>query len=824
MNVDLVLQQLTLDEKIHILSGVDFWHTYAIPRLNIPSIRTSDGPNGVRGTKFFDSVPAACFPCGTGLAATFNKKLLYEVGELMGVEARHKSAHVLLGPTTNMQRGPLGGRGFESFSEDPHLAGLVSAAIINGIQSKKVAATIKHYVANDLEHERKGSDSVLTERALREIYLEPFRLALKHSNPKALMTSYNKVNGIHVSHHKHLLLDILRDEWKYDGTIMSDWWGTYTSKEAIQAGLDLEMPGPTRFRDSSTIGHMAQTRELHVNDIDLRVKNILKLISYASQSGIPENGNEDTLNNTKETAALLRKVSCESIVLLKNEGILPLKSSDKIAVIGPNAKYAAYCGGGSAALKAYYTVTPYQGICSKLDYQPPYSVGAYAHQKLPSMAQRLVNPVTQEAGYNMKFYHDVDRKSQFDEINTLDSRIFLADYHHHELHSNLYYIDVEGSLKVEESGAYEFGVAVWGTAKLFINDKLVIDNSVNQIRGPSFTNLGTIEVKNTITLEAGYDYNLKIEFGSIPTSTIKSEGSPPFGGGGIQFGFAKVIDADEEIANAVSIAKNVDKVVLCIGLNQEWESEGYDRPNMELPGRTNDLVRAVVAENPNTIVVNQSGTPVEFPWLRVVPAVVQAWYGGNETGNAIADVLFGDFNPCGKLSLTWPFKVQDNPTFLNFRTEKGRVLYGEDVFIGYRYYEKLQKQVAFPFGFGLSYSEFVFSNLQVSAQESLKVTVDVENVAQVAGSETIQVYVAPQNSTVIRPVKELKGFEKLYLEPGEKATVHLDLDVSDTISFFDEYQGAWCAEKGDYQVQVGTSSDDIELLGEFKVAETKYWK
>lgn len=270
MNVDLVLQQLTLDEKIHILSGVDFWHTYAIPRLNVPSIRTSDGPNGVRGTKFFDSVPAACFPCGTGLAATFNKELLYEVGEMMGVEARHKGAHVLLGPTTNMQRGPLGGRGFESFSEDPHLAGLVSAAIINGIQSKKVAATIKHYVANDLEHERKASDSVMTERALREIYLEPFRLALKHSNPKALMTSYNKVNGIHVSHHKHLLLDILRDEWKYDGTIMSDWWGTYTSKEAIEAGLDLEMPGPTRFRDNATMGHMVQTRELHINDIDHR--------------------------------------------------------------------------------------------------------------------------------------------------------------------------------------------------------------------------------------------------------------------------------------------------------------------------------------------------------------------------------------------------------------------------------------------------------------------------------------------------------------------------------------------------------------------------
>lgn len=822
MDIDQVLGQLTLEEKIKLISGVDFWHTYAIPRLNVPSIRTSDGPNGVRGTKFFDSIPAACFPCGTALAATFNKKLLFEAGKLMGIEARHKGAHVLLGPTTNMQRGPLGGRGFESFSEDPYLAGMVSAALINGIQSERVAATIKHFVANDMEHERKASDSVITERALREIYLEPFRLAIKLAAPKALMTSYNKVNGTHASHSQHLF-DILRGEWKYDGTVMSDWWGTYTSKKAIEVGLEIEMPGPTRFRDLASVAHMVQSHELGIKHLDKCVRNVLKLVQYASQSGIPENGAEDTANNTKQTAAVLRRIACESIVLLKNNDILPLDPSDKVAVIGPNAKYAAYCGGGSAALKAYYTVTPYEGITSKLQLPPEYTVGAYAHQKLPPLAQSLVNPVTSQPGYNMKFYFDEKRRNQFDEINTLDSRIFLADYQHPQLQSNLYFIDVLGNLMIDEDGEYEFGVAVWGTAKLFVDGVLVVDNSTNQIRGPSFTNLGTIEVRKTITLSSG-NHSLRIEFGSIPTSTIKSEGSPPFGGGGIQFGFAKVIDGPGEISRAVTIANSVEKVILCIGLNQEWESEGYDRPDMELHGYTNALVEAVVAANPNTIVVNQSGTPVELPWLEKVPALLHAWYGGNETGNAIADVLFGDFNPCGKLSLSWPLRLEDNPTFLNFRTEKGRVLYGEDVFVGYRFYDKLQRQVAFPFGFGLSYTEFSLDELCVNVDESLHVSVSVENTGRVAGSEKVQLYIAPQNSTVIRPVKEIKGFESVYLRAGERTTLEFVLSINDSVSFFDENQQMWCREAGQYQVQVGTSSDDIAITGEFSLDRSEFWK
>lgn len=827
-DVDQVLEQLTLEEKISLLAGRDFWHTVPIKRLNIPSLRTSDGPNGVRGTRFFNSVRAACFPCGTSLASTFNKELLYESGQLMAEEARHKGAHISLGPTTNMQRGPLGGRGFESFSEDPYLAGMASAAIVNGLQSKNIAATIKHYVGNDLEHERNASDSIVTPRAMREIYLEPFRLAVKHANPKAFMTGYNKVNGEHVSQSAHYIDEILRKEWGWDGLVMSDWFGTYTSKEAIENGLDLEMPGPTRFRKHDAIGHMVQTRELHIKHLDARVRNVLNMVKYALDSGIPEHAPEDDKNNNAETSKHLRKVAGEGIVLLKNEGVLPLSKDESIAVIGPNAKIAAYCGGGSAALRAYYTVTPYEGITEKLGKEPKYLPGSYGHKVLPDMGVLTKNPVTGEKGVNMKFYHEPPTEKsrhQFDEVNIDVTQAFLADYYHKDLDGNLFWVDIEGEFEVDESAEYEFGLTVWGSAQLFVNGKLVVDNTKDQIGGDAFFNLGTIEEKGSIKLEKGQKNKIRVEFGSAPTSTIKTEDSVDFGGGGaVRFGVARIIDPKEEISKAVDLAKSVDKVVLSIGLTQEWESEGFDRPNMDLPGYTNDLVEAVVGANPNTVIVNQSGTPVEFPWLSKAKALVHAWFGGNETGNSIADVLFGDVNPSGKLGLSWPLRVQDNPTFLNFHTEKGRVLYGEDVFMGYRYYEKLQRRVAFPFGFGLSYTSFEYSNLKVSADDKeIKVSATVKNTGKVYGSEAVQVYIAAKNPTIIRPVKELKEFTKVSLKLGKLTDISLTLSLKDAVSYFDEYKDAWCAESGIYEVQVGSSSDDIELIGSFEVHKTKYW-
>lgn len=832
IDVEKTLSQLDIKEKIGLIAGIDFWHTYGVERLNIPSLRFSDGPNGTRGTKFFNGVPAACFPCGTGLGSTFNKDLLREAGKMMGVEAKHKSAHVILGPTTNMQRGPLGGRGFESFSEDPYLAGMASAAIVNGIQDEDIAATIKHFVCNDLEDERQASDSVLTDRALREIYLEPFRLAVKYADPKCFMTAYNKVNGVHVSNNKKLLKDILKDEWKWDGLVMSDWYGVYTSKAAIENGLDIEMPGPTIHRAVDAVKHMIDSREMHIQDLDDRVKNVLNLIKYCAKSGVKENGVEDTENNTKETSELLRKIAAESVVVLKNEdNILPLSKTEKIAVIGPNAKYAAYCGGGSAALRPYYTTTVYDSVSEKLSEKPKYTVGAYAHKTLPSLATQLKNPSTKDVGYNMKFYKKPAEfkgdREMFDEQNLDLSNVFLVDYKNDKVDSNLYYVDVEGDFYAEETAEYDFGLTVQGTGLLYVNDQLVVDNKTKQEKGEAFFNMGSTEIVNKISLKGGETYRVRLEFGSAPTFTARTSDMVDFGGGGgFFFGCAKAIVAEDEIKRAVELAKSVDKVVLSIGLNQEWESEGYDRKDMELPLKTNDLVSAVLEANPNTVIVNQSGTPVEFPWLSKSKCLVQGWYGGNEAGNGIADVLFGDVNPSGKLSLTFPLLNVDNPAYLNFKTERGRVLYGEDIFIGYRYYEKLQKKVAFPFGYGLSYTTFEYSNFKISideANDKLTASVDVKNAGKVDGADVVQLYISNKDSKTIVPVKELKGFEKVFIKAGSTETVNLDLSLKDSCSWFDEYYGKWIMEAGKYEAQVGKSSDDIEFIESFEIKSQKLW-
>lgn len=832
INVEKVLAELTIEEKIQLLSGCDFWHTHKVERLGVPSVRVSDGPNGVRGTKFCDGVPAACFPCGTALASTFNKELLHEAGALMAAEAKAKSAAAILGPTTNMQRGPLGGRGFESFSEDPHLAGMASVAIVKGMQDNDIAATIKHFVCNDLEHERNSSDSVLTDRALREIYLEPFRLAVKHANPRAFMTAYNKVNGVHVSQDKKIIHDILREEWAWDGLIMSDWYGAYNVKDSIEAGLDLEMPGPSTHRTTAAMSHMVLSKELNIKDVDARVREVLKFVKWCARSKLPERGPESTKNDTPATRALLNKIATESVVLLKNDdNVLPLKKDKSTAVIGPNARYAAYCGGGSASLLSYYTTAPYDSISAKLAEPAKYAVGCHAHSTLPGLAISPLsrNPATGKPGLNLKLYTEpptAENRHKFDEFDNIVPNMIFFDYSHPAIpKSGIYYIDVTTEVIPEETADYEFSLTVCGTAQLFVDGKLVVDNKTTQTSGDSFFGSGTVEVKGTIRLEKGKTYKVLVEFGSGPTSLVKGKSMVSFGGA-LGVGLSQIIDAKEEIKKAVELAKSVDQVVLSIGLNQEWESEGFDRPNMDLPFYTNDLVKAVLAANPRTVVVNQSGTPVEMPWLKDAKALVHAGFGGSEGGNAIANVLFGDESPSGKLSLTWPLKNSDNPAYLNFKTVRGRVLYGEDIYIGYRFYEKMQRQVAFPFGYGLSYTSFAVSDLSVSVDEekdSLTASVMVANTGKVDGAETVQLYVAAKSSQVDRAVKELKGFEKVHLKAGERKLVKFTLSLKDSASYFDEYAGQWNLEQGDYEVQVGTSSDDVELFAPFSVKQEKLW-
>lgn len=833
LDVEELIEELTLEEKISLLAGVDFWHTKSIERLSIPSIRVSDGPNGIRGTKFFDAIPSNCFPCGTALAATFNKELLIEAGQLMGKEAIMKGAHVILGPTCNIVRSPLGGRAFESYSEDPLLSGHSAASIIKGIQSTKVLACLKHFVANDQEDERKLVDVIITERALREIYLKPFQIAVKESRPKSIMTSYNKVNGEHVSQSKKLLEQTLRKEWGWEGTLMSDWYGTYSMKESLDAGLNLEMPGPTRFRLETPAAHKVYSNEIHRDVIDDNARQVLKLVNEALKIGIPDDVIESP-NNSREASDLLRKVGAESIVLLKNNGILPLSAggTEKLAIIGPNAKQSQESGGGSAAMTPSYLVTPYDAIVEKLKaggdtVSLEYTLGAFLDKTLPDVGQFLTNDQGNQ-GITAKFYRlppgTKGDRQLFDTKQLKSTKVFMSDYKHPALPDGelLFYVDITGEFIAEETGPVDFGCSTLGTAQVFVNDKLVVDNKTKQVKGDAFfLAMGTREERNLYDLVKGQKYKIKVEFATGPTYTLTLESNEK---GGVYFGYAIRSTPDDEIKKAAELAKTVDKVILCVGLSKEWESEGFDRLHMDIPGYTNKMIAEVVKANPNVIVVNQSGSPVAMPWVDTVPALVHAWYGGNECGNTIADVLFGDVNPSGKLSMTFPKRIQDNPSFLNYASTNGRVLYGEDIFVGYRYYEKVETDVLFPFGFGLSYSTFKFDNLNsVIDGEDVVSTVTITNTGSRDGSETIQLYVQPQNPSVIRPVKELKDYTKVFLKAGESKNVTLTVSVKEATSFWDTYKDKWSSEKGKYNILVGNSSSNVPLSSEIEVVKGEFW-
>ncbi|KAJ5485542.1 beta-glucosidase I [Penicillium diatomitis] len=807
IDVEKTIEELTLGEKIALTAGRDFWHTNPVPRLNIPSLRTSDGPNGVRGTRFFNGVPAACFPCATALGATWDADLLGEIGLLMGEEAIAKGTHVILGPTINTQRSPLGGRGFESFSEDGVLSGTLAGYMVKGMQEKGVAATLKHFVCNDQEHERLAVNAIITDRALREIYLMPFQLAMRICRSACVMTAYNKINGTHVSENKAIIDDILRKEWGWEGLIMSDWFGTYSVSEAIEAGLDLEMPGKTRWRGEA-LSHAVTSNKVAEFKLDERVRNVLNLVNWVDPLGIPEGAEEKALNRP-EDQALMRRAAAESVVLLKNEdNILPLKKDGPILVIGPNAKIASYCGGGSASLAPYYTVSPFEGVTAKSSGEVKYSQGVYSHKDLPLLGP-LMKTEDGKTGFTFKVYNEPPSAGQertaVDEIHLVNSSGFLADYVNPKLNSLTFYVDMEGYFTPEEDGLYDFGVTVVGTGRLLVDGEVVVDNTKNQKQGSAFFGTATIEEQGTKELKAGQKYKILFEFGSAPTSDLDTHGIVAFGGGGFRFGTSRRVGQEELISQAVEQAKGASQVVIFAGLTKV---------------------------NPNAVVVIQSGTPITMPWANDARALVHAWFGGNECGNGIADVLYGDVNPSGKLPLTFPRRLQDNPSYLNFRSERGRTLYGEDIYVGYRYFEKSDVAPAFAFGHGLSYTSFSRSGLKLDtvpeqskyteSGEPVTATVTVTNTGSVAGAEVVQLWIVPPKTEVNRPVRELKAFKKVFLQPGETQTVELTVEKKLATSWWDEQRSQWVSEKGKYQVSI-TGTGPEELNAEFEVGKTRFW-
>ena len=789
-SIEQQLSELTLDEKISLLAGATMWHTVAVERLNIPRIQVSDGPNGVRGADDNLGETSVCFPVGVAMGATWNRDLIEQVGQALAAEVRAKGAHVLLAPTVNIHRTPLAGRNFECFAEDPYLSGMMASAYINGLQKAGVAACLKHFVANDQEFERFSISSEVAERPLHEIYLEPFRLALQNANPWTIMSSYNRVNGVHSSENHTLLREILKGMWGYDGLVMSDWYGTY-SDNVPSGSLDLEMPGPARWMNPEKIKAAVASGALDEAILDDKVRRLLHLIERVTGS-YPTPPRAD--------GNLPRQVAAEAIVLLKNEGdVLPL-NPDKpqtIAVIGENAQWAQIMGGGSSQVNPHYAISPLAGIRQRVgaDVNVAYQIGTPIHRLSPLVNLDWLTADDGQPGLSLDYYHNLElagepahhglmQKTELTWFGTVNP---LVDPAHFSLR-------LRGSITVPESGTYQLQLWSIGRARMWVDGHVVIDHWAE-----------TSEQQTTaaVYLEAGQAARLHIEYITQPAGHWRT----------VRLGCVPPLPADP-IAAAVDLAARADVAIVVAGLTREWESEGFDRADMRLVGQQDELIARVAAANPNTIVVLNVGSPVEMPWAADVPAIVQSWYGGQEAGNALADVLFGDVNPSGKLPTTFPVRLEDNPAFLNFPGENGKVHYGEGLFVGYRYYDKKQIAPLFPFGHGLSYTQFAYANLRLHHEgNEVVVEVDVTNTGQRAGQEVVQVYVRDVASRLVRPWQELKGFAKVDLSAGETQTVALRLTQQE-LAYYDPSVGRWVDESGTFTIAVGSSSRDIRLTAE----------
>jgi beta-glucosidase len=822
-NVEELLVQMTLQEKVALLAGTHDWYTVPVERLGIPSLKMTDGPNGARGAGgFTGGVKAACFPAEISLASTWNIDLLERVGQALAREAQMKSAQVLLAPTVNIQRSPLGGRNFECFSEDPYLSARLAVAYITGLQREGVGASIKHYVCNDEEFERFSISSEVRERALREIYLLPFRAAVHETQPWTIMAAYNLVNGIPASENSYLLTQILRQEWGFDGVVVSDWFFSVKSTAAsVNAGLHLEMPS-TRWRGEKLL-EAVERGEVAEATIDTSARRLLQLLAKAGLFEHREEVPEQAID-LPEHRALIREAGAEGIVLLKNErNLLPLQREHftSLAMIGPNAKVAQIMGGGSAQVNAHYAITPFDGIMARVGdhVSVRYEQGCTNYKLLPLLDSELLLAGTEgtEHGLAVEFFNtpdlsgapihrEIQPKSELSWFGQMPAGVNPQQFS----------LRATGRFIPQETGAHTIGLISIGRSRLSIDGQQVIEKWTEQTSAGDFLGMGGKEAQATVTLQAGRAYLLTLEL-------AKSEVVPL---GAVHLGCRSPMPADA-IERAVAVAAASDVAIVCVGFGGEWQSEGFDRPNMDLPGKQDVLVEQVAAVNPRTIVVLNTGSPITMPWLGQVAAVVQAWYPGQECGNGIADVLFGDTNPSGKLPQTFPLRLEDTPTYLDFPGENGKIYYGEGLFVGHRYYEKRKIAPLFPFGFGLSYTTFAYSSLASSAQqigpdEILQVSVDITNTGQRAGKEIVQVYVRDQQASLERPDKELKAFAKVQLEPSERKTVTLSLG-RDALAYYDDLAHEWVAEPGEFEVFVGASSQDIRATATFTLTATSRW-
>lgn len=801
-----LVDQMTLAEQVSLLSGEDFWSLPAISRLGIHKLRVTDGPNGARGGGgLIGGVKSAAFPVGIAIGASWNPALAHDIGSALADEVKSKGAHVSLSPTVNIHRSVTNGRNFECYAEDPVLTGKLAVGFITGLQEQGISATIKHFVGNESEIERTTMSSQIDERTMREVYLVPFEQAVKVAGTWGIMSSYNRLNGTYTSENHWLLTKVLREQWNYTGVVMSDWFGSHSTAPTVTAGLDMEMPGPPRDRGQKLVDAV-EAGEVSRDVVRERVLNVLRL---AVRTGAIDDDRVWTEHADDRPAhrALIRRAGVEGAILLKNTGLLPLDAAavGKIAVIGPNAKSAQIMGGGSAQLNPHYMVSPWDGLLAAVGADRlSYAEGARNNRFEP----RFDGP------YAVDYFNSNDLSGPVVHKGTeaLGEMFLVGALGDGKVDMSSWSARFTATFTPEVSGEYRIGLVSVGYARAKVDGKLVTDAWGDKwAPGRTYFEEGNDEVVGTIRLDAGRAYTIEIEFGKKPARMLDFSA--------LRIGIGLPL-GDDAIAEAVRAAKAADVAVVCIGRSGEWDTEGSDLENIKLPGRQDELVAAVAAANPRTIVVLQTGGPVEMPWLNKVAAVLEAWYPGQEAGSAIADVLTGT-EPGGRLPQSFPVRWNDNPVHSQDREIypglNGKVRYEEGVFIGYRHYDRQGITPLFPFGFGLSYTSFELAELAIDEaafEQDGKVVVSakVTNTGKRRGSTVVQLYIGDEQAAVPRPIKELKAFDKLWLDAGESKRMRFELSGRD-FTWFDVDAQNWVAEPGTFTLLLGFSATDIRLSG-----------
>jgi beta-glucosidase len=787
-DIEKLVSELTLEEKVSLCHGSDFMSTTPVERLGIPRMWVTDGPHGARG-RGWGTTSTCAIPCGTALGATWDADLLRDVGVLMGHQVASKGANILLGPTMNIHRTPIAGRNFECYSEDPELSAVLASSFVSGLQSVEgIGACIKHFVANDQEFERMTISSEVDDRTLREIYLVPFERCVTQAYAWSIMTAYNRLNGTFCAEHEWLLNDVLRTEWGFEGYVISDWWGTKSTVPSANAGLDLEMPGPGVWFGQGLV-EAVKNGEVSEETIDWKVRRLLLTMKAAGRFDSPADTVETALDRP-EDRELLRRAGAEACVLLKNDrNVLPLANVSKLAVIGPNADVARFGGGGSSEVLPHSLVTPLDGIRAALPQgEVVFARGSVPYTMLPAIDERLIS------GFEVDFFEGLDLEGSPAAHGSVPraAHRWIGNV---PVSGDRFSARLTTTFTPDSDGDWTFGLVAAGRARLLVDGDRVIDNWTEFEPSPVFFGMGSKEKTATVAMKAGQTRTLVVEYRAATSFAA-----------GYHVGCIRPIGADA-VAEAVDAARSADAAVLVVGLDPESETEGRDRESMDLTGDQAELIRAVAKVQPNTVVVVNAGSVVSMDWADDVPAVVQAWYPGQECGNAIADVVFGKVNPCGKLPTTIPMRYEDNASLPNYPGAGGEVRYEEGVFIGYRHHEAKNIAPRFPFGHGLSYTQFVYGTLDVeqAGEEGAVASVTVTNVGARAGKEVVQLYVSDLQSTVPRPPKELKAFQKISLEPDETTTVRFTLDRR-AFAFWD---GEWIVEAGVFDLLCGSSSADI---------------